>query len=230
MATKPTLNPNPRLTGGSDPLTLELPPRARSIGQVIKAPDSADLIAGVDAKPYPVWPDDRGYFLEVARLGEGLPEGFPVETTQISVALSYPGTIKAFHYHRYQTDFWVPAQGMFQVCPRRFAHGIAHVRCSQHALPRHTTALATADSARRGARLQSDRAWTGPADLRHGSPLQPRRRRAHRLRRCRDRLRLGRRSTNEAARHRRSGIHRLRLCSARAGLRPGGRGAEPRMR
>ena len=115
VATKPTLNLNRRLTGGSDPLTLELPPRAPSIGQVITAPDSADLIAGVDAKPYPVWPDDRGYFLEVARLGEGLPGGFPVETTQISAALSYPGTIKAFHYHRHQTDLWVPALGMFQV-------------------------------------------------------------------------------------------------------------------
>lgn len=62
-----------------------------------------------------MWPDDRGYFLEVARLQQGLAAGFPPATTQVSAALSYPGTIKAFHYHRYQTDLWVPAQGMFQV-------------------------------------------------------------------------------------------------------------------
>ena len=65
--------------------------------------------------PYPVWPDDRGYFLEIARIGQGLPAGFPKETTQISAALSYPGTIKAFHFHRHQTDCWVPLDGMLQV-------------------------------------------------------------------------------------------------------------------
>ena len=53
--------------------------------------------------------------MEVARLQQGLAADFPVETTQVSAALSYPGTIKAFHFHRYQTDLWVPAQGMFQV-------------------------------------------------------------------------------------------------------------------
>ena len=30
-------------------------------------------------------------------------------------ALSYPATIKAFHFHLHQTDLWVPAQGVFQV-------------------------------------------------------------------------------------------------------------------
>jgi dTDP-4-dehydrorhamnose 3,5-epimerase len=41
--------------------------------------------------------------------------GFAPEATQVSAALSYPGTIKAFHYHLLQTDLWVPAVGMFQV-------------------------------------------------------------------------------------------------------------------
>ena len=40
---------------------------------------------------------------------------FPANSTQVSSALSYPGTIKAFHYHRHQTDLWVPAQSMLQV-------------------------------------------------------------------------------------------------------------------
>jgi dTDP-4-dehydrorhamnose 3,5-epimerase len=29
--------------------------------------------------------------------------------------LSYPGTIKAFHFHLHQTDCWQPVMGMFQV-------------------------------------------------------------------------------------------------------------------
>ncbi len=85
------------------------------IGSVIQTPDSSELIDGVAVRPYKLFPDDRGYFLEVARMGQGLPAGFPAETTQISAALSYPGTIKAFHYHRHQTDFWVPVVGMLQV-------------------------------------------------------------------------------------------------------------------
>jgi len=62
-----------------------------------------------------VWPDDRGCFFEVARFGQGLVARFPPGTTQVSGAFSYPGTIKAFHYHREQADCWVPSSGMFQV-------------------------------------------------------------------------------------------------------------------
>jgi dTDP-4-dehydrorhamnose 3,5-epimerase len=96
-------------------LELETPDCEKGIGRVIVAPESNDLIAGVKIYPYPVWPDDRGYFLEVARLGHGLTEAFPKETTQVSAAFSYPGTIKAFHFHRRQTDCWVPLEGMLQV-------------------------------------------------------------------------------------------------------------------
>jgi dTDP-4-dehydrorhamnose 3,5-epimerase len=94
---------------------LETPTCEKGIGSVILTPDSKDLIAGVKIVPYPVYPDDRGYFLEIARLGQGLPAGFSKESTQISAALSYPGTIKAFHFHRHQTDCWVPLEGMLQV-------------------------------------------------------------------------------------------------------------------
>jgi dTDP-4-dehydrorhamnose 3,5-epimerase len=97
--------------------TLELatPDCEKGIGHVITAPDSKDLIDGVRVHPYPLWPDDRGYFLEVARIGQGLVGQFPKDSTQVSAALSYPGTIKAFHFHRHQTDCWVPSQGMLQV-------------------------------------------------------------------------------------------------------------------
>lgn len=87
----------------------------RGIGKLITSPTSADLIAGVKINPMQLWPDDRGYFLEVARMGQGLSADFPHKSTQISAALSYPGTIKAFHFHRHQTDCWAPVQGMLQV-------------------------------------------------------------------------------------------------------------------
>jgi dTDP-4-dehydrorhamnose 3,5-epimerase len=96
-------------------IEIAMPACEKGIGEVIVAPDSKDLIAGVSIQPYPVWPDDRGYFLEVARLGQGFTQHFPLETTQVSSALSYPGTIKAFHFHRHQTDCWVPVEGMLQV-------------------------------------------------------------------------------------------------------------------
>jgi len=115
MASTPVTALDRAITTAADPLALELPECETGIGKVIQSPDSKDLIEGVRVKPFSVWPDDRGYFLEVTRIKKGLPEDFPVESTQMSAALSYPGTIKAFHYHLHQTDFWVPAQGMFQV-------------------------------------------------------------------------------------------------------------------
>jgi len=96
-------------------LHLVLPRNTKGIGSVILKPDSKDLIDGVTIEAFPIWPDDRGYFLEIGRIGNGLISGFPTGTTQISAALSYPATIKAFHYHLHQTDYWVAAQGMFQV-------------------------------------------------------------------------------------------------------------------
>ena len=97
------------------PPWMALPRCDKGIGSVISAPDSTQLIAGVEVHPYALWPDDRGYFLEVLRFGQGLPSSYPPESTQVSAALSYPGTIKAFHYHQYQTDVWVPSAGMLQV-------------------------------------------------------------------------------------------------------------------
>lgn len=87
----------------------------KGIGCVIQSPSSADLIEGVVVTQLALWPDDRGWFLEVARMGQGPAAAFPAATTQVSSALSYPGTIKAFHIHEHQTDYWVPSAGNFQV-------------------------------------------------------------------------------------------------------------------
>jgi dTDP-4-dehydrorhamnose 3,5-epimerase len=99
----------------SDPIRLAVPACDRGIGAVIANASSDALIAGVVIEPQAVWPDDRGYFLEVARLGKGLVASFPVESTQVSATFTYPGAIKAFHYHVHQTDCWVPTAGMLQV-------------------------------------------------------------------------------------------------------------------
>lgn len=96
-------------------LLLEKPKCEPGIGKVVLSPESAGLIEGVKIHPYPLWPDDRGYFLEVVRGGQGLASDFPLETLQVSAARNYPGIIKAFHYHLEQTDFWVPCAGMLQV-------------------------------------------------------------------------------------------------------------------
>ena len=96
-------------------LELVTPLCDMGIGKLISSPTSPDLIAGVKISPMQLWPDDRGYFLEIARMGQGISAEFPHESTQVSAAISYPGTIKAFHFHRHQTDCWAPVQGMLQV-------------------------------------------------------------------------------------------------------------------
>jgi len=112
MTSQPTASTDLLAT---DPIRLAVPACAAGIGHVITAPGAAGLIDGVALEPVAVWPDDRGYFFEVARLGRGLPGHFPLESTQVSATFSYPGTIKAFHYHQHQFDCWVPSTGMLQV-------------------------------------------------------------------------------------------------------------------
>jgi dTDP-4-dehydrorhamnose 3,5-epimerase len=105
----------PAPTFGSPTLQLALPTCNPGIGDLITKPDSDKLIQGVKGAAAALWPDDRGYFMEVLRVGCGLAAHFDPATTQVSSALSYPGTIKAFHYHLHQTDCWQPIVGMFQV-------------------------------------------------------------------------------------------------------------------
>jgi hypothetical protein len=44
----------------------------KTLGKVISKPESPDLIEGVKIEPLQVYPDDRGFFMELARLGNGL--------------------------------------------------------------------------------------------------------------------------------------------------------------
>lgn len=99
-----------------EPLHLAVAPRPRrDIGEVILRPDDPRLIAGIEIEVAAVWPDDRGFFTELFRFGNpGFVRGF-APTAQVSAALSYPGTIKAIHFHRRQTDLWAPVRGQLQV-------------------------------------------------------------------------------------------------------------------
>lgn len=69
------------------------------------------MIEGVRHKKLHKHCDDRGYFAELVRDDEGLLERFG----QMSVSMSYPGVIKAFHYHREQDDIWYFPSGNAQV-------------------------------------------------------------------------------------------------------------------
>src|SRR5262245_40755590 len=113
-----------RIAASAD-LTLNYPSCPKGIGSVIQSPSSNELISGVRIEPVALWPDDRGYFLEVQRMGRGPAAHFPAASTQISAALNYPGTIKAFHYHLRQTDCWTSAHGMLQVALADLREGSA---------------------------------------------------------------------------------------------------------
>jgi len=110
-----TVDKTARLLASSGDLELALPECEKGLGHVIGAPASKDLIDGVRMQALPVHPDDRGYFLEVQRIGHGLAAGFPAETSQIAAAMNYAGAVKAFHYHLHQTDCWTPVKGLLQV-------------------------------------------------------------------------------------------------------------------
>ena len=91
---------------------------AKTLGKIIVKPNSPDLIDGVLVEALQIFPDDRGFFCELARLGKGLAAKMvPNDQCQIQVSLTltYPGTIKAIHYHSEQTDLWAPVSGMVQV-------------------------------------------------------------------------------------------------------------------
>lgn len=69
------------------------------------------MIEGVKLKRLEKHCDDRGFFAELVRDDEQLLEHFG----QASVSMSYPGVIKAFHYHEKQDDLWYFPVGNAQV-------------------------------------------------------------------------------------------------------------------
>ncbi len=105
--------------GKRNGLELAIKHGHKGLGKIIARPDSTELISGVMIEPLEVHADDRGFFTELARLGSGrlatqmVPDG--QRRIQLSASLTYPGAIKAIHYHYEQTDLWAPIAGMLQV-------------------------------------------------------------------------------------------------------------------
>lgn len=70
------------------------------------------MIEGVKVKKLVKHCDDRGFFAELVRDDE--PELLS-KFGQASCSMSYPGVIKAFHYHEKQDDLWFFPSGNAQV-------------------------------------------------------------------------------------------------------------------
>jgi len=60
------------------------------------------MIEGVEIKELATHADERGFFREIIRETDGFFGHFG----QWSHALMYPGSAKAWHHHREQTDWW----------------------------------------------------------------------------------------------------------------------------
>lgn len=71
---------------------------------------SQKLIGGVKVKKLVSHHDDRGFLMEIIREDENILEKFG----QATFSLSYPGVIKAFHYHDLQDDAWFFPTGQAQ--------------------------------------------------------------------------------------------------------------------
>ena len=69
------------------------------------------VIHDVVVKPLVTYADDRGYFREVLRDDDQLLKRFG----QTAVTKSYPGVIKAFHWHHNQDDLWYIVDGMARI-------------------------------------------------------------------------------------------------------------------
>ena len=69
------------------------------------------MIQGVEIKQLKPYADERGYLMEMLRADDPIFETFG----QSYAALNYPGVIRAWHYHKEQTDLWVCVKGMIKV-------------------------------------------------------------------------------------------------------------------
>lgn len=69
------------------------------------------MIDGVAIKRLTVHVDERGSLMEILRSDDEIFEKFG----QCYVSLNYPGVIRAWHYHRRQTDYFCAVKGMIKV-------------------------------------------------------------------------------------------------------------------
>ncbi|MEO0087660.1 MAG: dTDP-4-dehydrorhamnose 3,5-epimerase family protein [candidate division WOR-3 bacterium] len=69
------------------------------------------MIEGVEIKKLRLIPDERGFVLEILRSDDNLFMKFG----QVYISVAYPGIVKAWHYHKIQTDFFTIIKGMAKV-------------------------------------------------------------------------------------------------------------------
>ncbi len=69
------------------------------------------MIAGVKVKELKVIPDERGRLMEILRSDDGFFEKFG----QVYITTALPGIVKAWHYHRKQTDHFLCVIGKARV-------------------------------------------------------------------------------------------------------------------
>jgi dTDP-4-dehydrorhamnose 3,5-epimerase len=69
-------------------------------------------IEGVKTKALRVIPDERGWLLEILRADEG---DFFTKFGQVYVSATYPGAVKAWHYHQKQVDNFACVAGMVKL-------------------------------------------------------------------------------------------------------------------
>ena len=69
------------------------------------------MIEGVIVKQLKVIPDERGRLMEILRCDEEMFEKFG----QVYLTTGYPGVVKAWHYHKGQTDHFCVVKGMMKV-------------------------------------------------------------------------------------------------------------------
>ena len=69
------------------------------------------MIHGVKIKDLKVVPDERGLLMEMFRSDDPDFQRFG----QVYVTMVYPGVVKAWHYHKVQTDHFVCVSGMAKV-------------------------------------------------------------------------------------------------------------------
>lgn len=69
-------------------------------------------IEGVVTKPLRVMPDERGWLMEILRGDDG---GLFEKFGQVYVSATYPGVVKAWHYHKHQVDFFACVAGMVKL-------------------------------------------------------------------------------------------------------------------
>ncbi len=69
------------------------------------------MIEGVRVKKLRVIPDERGRLMEILRADDDIFLGFG----QVYLTTTYPGVVKAWHYHKIQHDFITCVKGMLKL-------------------------------------------------------------------------------------------------------------------